>query len=191
MAVEFTFPNGTTLPAGGFLVVAPNPAALQAKFGATALGPWSDRLANEGEAIVLKNAAGGVEDEVTYRLGFPWPTVGDTPGYSIELINPALDNSLGGNWRPHAPQGPLPPGERPRLPAWVAPRPPPSPKTTMASHPTRSVQGGEWEARQPLPRTPGFARFGAHEHIPSHEGLVLQNPVPGARMPARVAVEQK
>ena len=98
-AVEFTFPNGTTLPAGGFLVVAQNPAALQAKFGATALGPWSDRLANEGEAIVLKNAAGGVEDQVDYQLGFPWPTVGDPPGYSIELANPAFDNDLGGNWR--------------------------------------------------------------------------------------------
>jgi len=98
-AVQFTFPNGTTLPAGGFLVVAENPGAMLAKFGATALGPWSGSLANEGEAIVLKNAAGGVEDEVTYKLGFPWPTVGDAPGYSIELANPSFDNDLGGNWR--------------------------------------------------------------------------------------------
>ena len=98
-AVEFTFPSVTTLPAGGFLVVAQNPAAVQAKFGAAALGPWTGQLANEGERILLRNAAGGVEDEVTYGLGFPWPTVGDPPGYSIELINPAFDNDLGGSWR--------------------------------------------------------------------------------------------
>lgn len=98
-AVEFTFSNGTTLPAGGFLVVAQNPGSVQAKFGTAALGPWSGSLANEGETIVLKNAAGGVEDQVEYKLGFPWPTVGDAPGYSIELVNPAFDNDLGANWR--------------------------------------------------------------------------------------------
>src|SRR5687767_15028559 len=42
---------------------------------------------------------GDVIDQVDYQLGFPWPTVGDLPGYSIELVNPAFDNDLGGNWR--------------------------------------------------------------------------------------------
>ncbi len=97
--VTYTFPNGTSLAAGGYLVVAQNPASLQAKFGVPALGPWDGRLSNEGEKITLKNAAGGTEDSVEYQLGFPWPTVGDAPGYSIELIHPALDNDLGGSWR--------------------------------------------------------------------------------------------
>jgi hypothetical protein len=97
--ISFTFPGGTTLAPGAFLVVAQNPTTLQARFGATALGPWTGNLASDGEKITLKNAAGGTEDEVAYGLGFPWPTVGDAPGYSIELINPAFDNSLAGNWR--------------------------------------------------------------------------------------------
>ncbi len=97
--VAYTFPNGTTLGAGGYLVIAQNPAALQSKFGVTALGPWAGKLSSSGEKITLQNAAGGTEDTVEYQLGFPWPTVGDAPGYSIELINPALDNDLGGNWR--------------------------------------------------------------------------------------------
>ena len=97
--VTYTIPNGTTLAAGGYLVVAQNPTALQAKFGVAALGPWTGKLSSEGEKLVLKNAAGGTEDEVAYSLGFPWPTVGDAPGYSIELINPTFDNDLGGNWR--------------------------------------------------------------------------------------------
>ena len=97
--VTFQFPAGTTISAGGYLVVAENPAALQAKFGATALGPWVGLLANDGETITLRNALGEVVDEVDYQLGFPWPTVGDLPGYSIELVNPAFDNDLGGSWR--------------------------------------------------------------------------------------------
>lgn len=97
--VTYTIPNGATLAAGGYLVIAQNPTALQGKFGVTALGPWTGLLSNEGEKIVLKNASGGTEDSVEYQLGFPWPTVGDPPGYSIELINPAFDNDLGGNWR--------------------------------------------------------------------------------------------
>jgi hypothetical protein len=97
--VTYPIPNGTALAAGGYLVVAQNPTALQAKFGVASLGPWTGSLASDGEKITLQNAAGGVEDEVDYQLGFPWPTVGDAPGYSIQLINPAFDNSLGGNWR--------------------------------------------------------------------------------------------
>jgi len=98
-AVEFVFASGTTVPAGGFVVVAENPGAVQAKFGATALGPWLGSLENDGETIELCDAQGGSIDEVDYRLGFPWPTVGDDPGYSIELTHPTLDNSVGGHWR--------------------------------------------------------------------------------------------
>jgi hypothetical protein len=98
-AVEFTFAPGTTLPAGGFVVVAEDPGAVQTKYGATALGPWLGALENDGETVELRDAQGGLVDEVDYQLGFPWPTVGDDPGYSIELVNPALDNSRGGHWR--------------------------------------------------------------------------------------------
>ena len=98
-AVSFTFPAGTTLAPGGYVVVAEDPTALAAKFGAQALGPWAGSLSNEGETVILCDAGKRVVDRVDYGLGFPWPTVGDSPGYSIELINPGLDNDLGGNWR--------------------------------------------------------------------------------------------
>ncbi|MBM4017445.1 MAG: hypothetical protein FJ288_03810, partial [Planctomycetes bacterium] len=102
--IEYTFGPGASIPAGGYLVVAQDPAALAAKFGVTALGPWDGLLDNDGEKVVLRNAAGAVVDQVDYKLGFPWPTVGDPPGYSIELINPALDNDLGGSWRRSTPE---------------------------------------------------------------------------------------
>jgi hypothetical protein len=97
--VAYTFPAGSSIPAGGYLVVSENTNAFRVKFGFTPLGPWTGGLNNFGERIELRNATGGVEDEVEYGLGFPWPIVGDPPGYSIELINPALDNDLGGSWR--------------------------------------------------------------------------------------------
>ena len=98
--IGFTFPAGTSIPAGGYLIVAENPSALNAEFGVVSLGPWAGLLANDGETITLRNAAGEVIDEVDYQLGFPWPTVGDLPGYSMELVNPAFDNDMGGSWRP-------------------------------------------------------------------------------------------
>lgn len=98
--ITFEFPADTTVEPDGYLVVAQDPAALAKKYGAAALGPWTGRLTGRGERIVLRDAAGAVVDEVEYQSGFPWPTVGEAPGYSIELIHPALDNDLGGSWRP-------------------------------------------------------------------------------------------
>lgn len=100
---NYVFPSTVVAP-GGYVVVAQDPAALAAKFGGVAaLGPFapdrSSALSKDGELLTLRNAAGQVVDEVDYQLGFPWPTVGDAPGYSIELIHPALDNNLGGSWR--------------------------------------------------------------------------------------------
>lgn len=97
--VDFVFPAGTSLAPGGFAVVAQDPVALKTKFGVTALGPWSGRLSNHDDHLVLRDAAGELVDEVDYQLGFPWPTVGDAPGYSIELMHPTADRSLGGHWR--------------------------------------------------------------------------------------------
>lgn len=97
--VDFTFPAGSSIVGGGYLVIGENPTGLRNRYGATALGPWSGQLSNEGETIALRNASGQVVDKVDYQLGFPWPTVGDAPGFSIELINPLADNDLGGNWR--------------------------------------------------------------------------------------------
>ncbi len=98
--VDFTFPPGTVLASNAYLVVAANPAAVMAKFGVSALGPFEGTLANEGEEVRLVNGAGATVDKVDYGVGFPWPVVGEPPGYSMELVNPGLDNDLGGHWRP-------------------------------------------------------------------------------------------
>lgn len=97
--IQFTFPAGSRVDAGGFVVVSQDPGALSARFGVAGLGPWTGRLASTGERLTLRDASGAVRDTVGYGLGFPWPTVGEPPGYSLELIHPSLDNDLGGHWR--------------------------------------------------------------------------------------------
>ena len=76
--VNFTFPSGTTLPAGGFLLVASDPAALPG-----ALGPWTGNLANGGEALQLKNVSGRTMDQLDYADRAPWPLGADGSGASL------------------------------------------------------------------------------------------------------------
>ena len=83
--VLYTFPAGTKLSAGGYFIVAQNPAGIRAKWNVGRIGipdrlifgPYTGGLSSDGERIVLRDAAGTVADEVDYQLGFPWPTVGD------------------------------------------------------------------------------------------------------------------
>src|SRR5882724_5089533 len=89
--LDYVLP-ATNVASRGYAVLAQNPGFLQTKYGAAgALGPFkpdgSSALSKYGGRLTLLNASGDVQDEVHYNLGFPWPTVGDSPGYSIELIN--------------------------------------------------------------------------------------------------------
>jgi Lamin Tail Domain len=99
--ITFTFPAATSLPAGGFVVVASNPEYLKTNLGlanAFKMGTGSG-LTNSGEKIELKNAAAVVVDEVDYKPVAPWPLANDT-GASMVLCDPKSDNSLPASWGP-------------------------------------------------------------------------------------------
>jgi len=111
--ISYRFGAGATLPAGGYIIVAQNPAHIQAKWNTARLavsphlmfGPFEGKLSNNGENIELCNAFGEQIDRVDYQLGFPWPTAGDPVpdnqpgnGNSIQLVNPFIDNDLAGSW---------------------------------------------------------------------------------------------
>ncbi|HEY1108247.1 MAG TPA: lamin tail domain-containing protein [Opitutaceae bacterium] len=119
---DFTFPAGTSIPAGGFLVVSSNPTALRAASAsaaaATVVGPWKAgaTLANKGEKITLSkpgSTAGSWEtvDAVDYADegdwatrtrdtlgGWSWVTAAGGGGASLERRNPLLAKDSGQNW---------------------------------------------------------------------------------------------
>lgn len=97
--IDFTFPPGTAIAPGGYVVVARDPAVIQALYGITALGPWTGGLSSNGDEIVLRDATANIVDKVQYGITSPWPVPPNGDGPSLELVNPELDNDLGGNWR--------------------------------------------------------------------------------------------
>jgi hypothetical protein len=117
-AISYEFGAGSILPANGYIAVVQNPAHIQAKWSSgrfivppnLIFGPFEGKLGNDGDKIILYNAQDERIDRVDYQLGFPWPTIGDPvpenqpgTGYSIQLINPFLDNDLAGSWRSASP----------------------------------------------------------------------------------------
>ncbi len=96
--VDYVFTNSVSIPAGGFVVVASDPATIQSRYGVAAFGPWTGNLNSDGERVTLRDPADNMVDQVDYQSEFPWPIAANGNGPSMELINPALDNNLGSSW---------------------------------------------------------------------------------------------
>lgn len=88
-SIAYTFPPGTILPGGGVLVVAANPADLQAAYGLSGvLGPYSNTLRTTG-TVRLHDEQGSVLLEITFSNEHPWPMAADGTGHSIVLTRPS------------------------------------------------------------------------------------------------------
>ncbi|MDP2360726.1 MAG: lamin tail domain-containing protein [bacterium] len=95
----FTIPGGTTISAGGYLVVAQDAAQVMSNHGiANVVGNVSFGLGSGGDAVRLFDVNLVLVDAVTYGVSAPWPGPPVGSGPSLSLIDPALDNSLGENW---------------------------------------------------------------------------------------------
>ncbi len=106
---DYTFPSGTLLPPGGYLVVAHDPDAVASRYGldpGALLGPFAARrLSNNGERVALQDGSGELVDEVTYGDASPWPGEPDGHGPSLELINPTFDDDRACSWAASDGQG--------------------------------------------------------------------------------------
>ena len=67
--IGYTFPNGTMIAPGAFLIVARNPSG-------GALGPYTGKLDNDGETLTLSDALGQPIWSFTYGVLPPWPSSG-------------------------------------------------------------------------------------------------------------------
>lgn len=98
-AVEYEFPEGLRLPAGGFAVIAADPSGLAGVYGLSGvLGPYAGRLNNAGDTLKLLNAAGAVRLKVDYQAGGSWPVAADGPGHSLVLARPSYGEDDARAW---------------------------------------------------------------------------------------------
>lgn len=117
--IDFVFPNGTSIEAGGFLIVAENPSAFGACYsslpaGVPVLGPFANdtRLSNGGEKIRLCKPGEQLYgrprswirmDQVNYDDELPWPTNPDGNGHSLQRVTHSQYGNDVTNWRAAAP----------------------------------------------------------------------------------------
>lgn len=109
--IEFKFPKGTKLGAGGYLVVCRNSRMFAGNYGdrIVTVGNFSGKLSHRGEKIELNNAAGFLIDSVKYSDSKAWPKGPDGHSTSLERICPFGSSHDAGNWAGSA----LPAFERP------------------------------------------------------------------------------
>ncbi len=100
--VSYTFPTGASIAANGYVVICEDPVTLNGLYNipaaSTVFGPWAGSLSSDGDDIVLKDPTGTKIDEVQFGITAPWPAQPDGNGNTLELLNPAVDNDLGGHW---------------------------------------------------------------------------------------------
>lgn len=83
--VDFTFPQGASLRAGEFLVLAGNPVAFQEKYpdAPAPAGAYMRRLSNTGDSLALADGSGKGLLTVAYNDVGAWPEEADGNGYSL------------------------------------------------------------------------------------------------------------
>jgi hypothetical protein len=109
--IGYRFPEGTIVPAEGYLVLTIDFAGFETEFGAGTVNPLLDwgtfGLNNDGGDFIHWIHVNNIEyngtnvrsDLVNYLDTDPWPTAPDGGGPSLELKSPELDNSPATSWK--------------------------------------------------------------------------------------------
>lgn len=98
--VKFSFPPGTRIAGGGFLVICRNRAKFSEKYGAAVpiAGEFEGHLSHNGERVELSDRDRLVIDLVKYGDSLPWPTAADGRSSSLERICPGAASDSSNNW---------------------------------------------------------------------------------------------
>ena len=91
--INFTFPNGTVVAPGEFIVLASNPTEFANKYpGVQIEGIYLGNLSNSGESLALVHAAGASIVSLSFTDVAPWPTTPDGNGFAFSALkNPNLN----------------------------------------------------------------------------------------------------
>ena len=97
--INYLFRNSEILQPGAGVVLTNDNVLFTSVYNFSAFGQYEKRLSNSGETIYLTNGFNQLVDSVAYSDTIPWPVMADGDGYSLELIDPALDNALPSSWK--------------------------------------------------------------------------------------------
>ncbi len=87
--MNYTFPSGTILQGGAYLVVAASPGSIKNVYGITNVtGPYTGSL-KHAETLELLDEQGSVLLTVPYSDTHPWPVATSGTGHSLVLANPS------------------------------------------------------------------------------------------------------
>ena len=98
-AFDFTFPEGSLIPARGSAYVVADASKFTPECPDDQIWQWTNgKLSNNGESIRLSNAAGIVVDQVSYMSVAPWPVSEQSETMVLLLRDLSADNHLAANW---------------------------------------------------------------------------------------------
>ena len=104
--LDFTFPGGSILQGGQYLVLANDVGAFLTAHGSgvPVAGQFGGNLQNDGETLALirpaatTNEVDLIVDRVRYESVVPWSTNANGTGSALQLIDPLQENARVGNW---------------------------------------------------------------------------------------------
>lgn len=117
--VDFVFPKGSVISAGGYLLLSGDPSVLPA---GGALGPWSGTLSNKSARLRLRNNSGRLMNEIEYADSGLWPVGADGSGATLAKADEKTASDEAANWRAGTELGGTPGSEN--FPTGADTRPP-------------------------------------------------------------------
>lgn len=97
--ISYLFDRECSIEPGAGVVLSNDIALFKDTYRFSAFGQYQKRLSNGGETIILRNEFSQLVDSVSYSDTIPWPVEADGEGYSLELIDGKMDNSLATSWQ--------------------------------------------------------------------------------------------
>jgi hypothetical protein len=104
---RYVFPENTVLPPKGRLVVCNDPVKFRQIYPSVSnyIGPFNFDLSNSGDMIRLYDHLGNCYISFSYDDDAPWDKMADGKGYTLELIDPSLDEHLPESWTTYCKYG--------------------------------------------------------------------------------------